>query len=125
MFAKRLATIAFSAAVAIGFMAQADMAYAKEKAQDNYNLFCVQCHGSKGTGRGINAPALAVQPRNHTSAKDMGSLTDDSVFKAIKEGGVAVGKSTQMPPFGAALSDEEITDLVQHLRGMCKCEGKK
>jgi len=105
--------------------AMADTAAAKEKAEDNYRLFCVQCHGTKGTGRGINAPTLSVAPRNHTSAKDMSALSDENVRKAITEGGVAVGKSTQMPPFGALLSDEEISDLVKHLRGMCKCEGKK
>ncbi|MDH5508768.1 MAG: cytochrome c [Nitrospinota bacterium] len=121
----RLASILFFAILAVGFLGQADVAVAKEKAADNYSLYCVQCHGSKGTGRGINAPALSVQPRNHTSAKDMSSLTDESVFKSIKEGGVAVGKSTQMPPWGGILTDEEVTDLVKHLRGMCKCEGKK
>ena len=96
-----------------------------EKAEDNYKLYCVQCHGTAGVGKGINAPTLSVQPRNHTSAKDMGELTDDNVLKAIKEGGVAVGKSTSMPPFGAILSDAEIKDIVAHLRKMCKCEGKK
>ncbi|MFQ5432971.1 MAG: c-type cytochrome [Nitrospinota bacterium] len=98
---------------------------AAEKAADNYNLYCVQCHGTAGVGKGINAPYLAVQPRNHKSAKDMSALTDANVFKAIKEGGVAVGKSTQMPPWGAIMTDAEITDMVKHLRKMCKCEGKK
>ncbi len=96
-----------------------------ESAKDNYNLFCVQCHGTAGTGKGINAPVLSVAPRNHTDAKVMSELSDTNVFKAIKEGGVAVGKSTQMPPFGAIFKDAEIDDLVKHLRGMCKCEGKK
>jgi len=96
-----------------------------ESADDNYKLYCVQCHGTKGVGKGINAPYLAVQPRNHTSAKDMGELTDANVFKAIKEGGISVGKSSQMPPFGAIFTDDEINDLVKKLRGMCKCEGKK
>lgn len=109
-------------AAAIIVMAPAAQA---EKAEDNYKLYCVQCHGSAGTGKGINAPSLSVQPRNHTSAKDMGELTDDNVAKAIKEGGVAVGKSTSMPPFGAILSDAEVKEMVQHLRKMCKCEGKK
>ena len=94
-----------------------------EKASDVYALYCVQCHGTAGVGKGINAPFLAVQPRNHASAKDMGSLTDSNVFKAIKEGGIAVGKSTQMPPFGGLLTDAEINDLVKHLRAMCKCKG--
>ncbi len=95
---------------------------AAETAADNYKLYCVQCHGTAGTGKGINAPFLAVQPRNHTSAKDMGSLSDDNVAKAIKEGGLAVGKSNQMPPWGAILSDADVANLVKHLRGMCKCK---
>jgi len=107
------------------FMASFSMASAKESATDNYKLYCVQCHGTKGIGKGINAPFLSVQPRNHTSAKDMGELSDDNVFKAIKSGGESVGKSTQMPSWAAVLTDEEIHDMVKHLRKMCKCEGKK
>jgi len=30
----------------------------------------------------------------------MKTLTDDHLFKVIKEGGVAVGKSQLMPPWG-------------------------
>lgn len=92
-----------------------------EKAEDNYKLYCVQCHGSKGNGGGINAPYLTTAPRDHTSAADMKKLTDDNIFTAIKEGGAAVSKSTFMPPFKSILSDAEIKDLVKHLRGLCKC----
>lgn len=106
-------------------MISSGFAAAKETAGDNYKIFCVQCHGTQGTGLGINAPSLSVQPRNHISAKDMGELSDDSVYKAINEGGVSVGKSTQMPPFGGVLTEDEIKDMVKHLRKMCKCEGKK
>jgi cytochrome c oxidase cbb3-type subunit 3 len=94
-----------------------------ESASDNYSLYCVQCHGKAGVGKGINAPALSVQPRNHTSAKDMGALKDDGVALAIRDGGIAVGKSAQMPSFKKILTEAEITDLVKHLRGMCKCQG--
>ena len=116
--------MAFCVATLIQLAVLVQPAYA-EKASDNYKLFCVQCHGTAGVGKGINSPYLAVQPRNHTSAKDMEALSDDNVFKAIKLGGVAVGKSTQMPPFGGILTEAEIKDLVKHLRGMCKCEGIK
>ncbi len=96
-----------------------------ETAEANYNLYCVQCHGSAGTGKGINAPFLAVAPRNHTSEKDMSALTDDGIALAIKEGGSAVSKSTQMPSWKAVLTDGEIKDMVAHLRKMCKCSYKK
>ncbi|VAX25519.1 hypothetical protein MNBD_NITROSPINAE02-1191 [hydrothermal vent metagenome] len=121
-------SLSFAVAFALGMFIQtsvlAQPAYA-ETAADNYKLYCVQCHGLAGVGKGINAPFLAVQPRNHKSSKDMGELSDANVFKAIKSGGVSVGKSTQMPPFGGILTDAEITEVVKHLRGMCKCEGKK
>jgi len=117
---KLVIGLLFGAVLLVGTSAIAE---AQEKAVDNYKLMCVQCHGLAGTGKGINAPALAVQPRNHTSAKDMSTLSDDNVFKAIKEGGIAVGKSNQMPAFGALMSDAEVKDLVKHLRGMCKCKG--
>jgi mono/diheme cytochrome c family protein len=113
------------ALVALMFLCFSASPASAESAKDNYNLYCVQCHGSAGTGKGINAPVLAVAPRNHTSAKDMSALTDAGVALAIAEGGVAVGKSTQMPPWGGVLSKAEIDDMVKHLRGMCKCEGKK
>lgn len=88
-----------------------------------YRLYCSQCHGTRGTGAGINSAALKVQPRDHTSAADMGKLTDADLFKAVREGGGAVGKSPQMPPFGGALGDGEIKSLVVHLRGLCRCKG--
>lgn len=92
-----------------------------ETAADNYKLFCAQCHGTQMSGGGINAASLSVQPRNHTSAKDMGTLSDDNIALAIKKGGAAVSKSTFMPPFGGLLTDAEITDLVKYLRDACKC----
>lgn len=127
-----MAKIKFTMATLAGFVAVAAIALGlgatpafAESAEDNYKLYCWQCHGSAGVGKGINAPHLSVQPRNHTSAKDMSALTEESVMKAIKFGGVAVGKSTQMPPFGNILSDDEIKDMVKHLFTMCKCEPKK
>ena len=92
-----------------------------EKAEDNYKLYCVQCHGSKGSGGGINAAALSTAPRDHTSATEMKKLSDDNIFTAIKEGGAAVSKSTFMPPWKSILTDDDIKDLVKHLHGLCKC----
>lgn len=96
-----------------------------ETAADNYALYCVQCHGSAGTGKGINAPYLAVAPRNHTDAKAMSELSDENIALAIKEGGSAVGKSTQMPSWKHNLSDAEIKDIVALLRTKCKCSFAK
>jgi mono/diheme cytochrome c family protein len=81
-----------------------------------YQLFCSQCHGIKGNGKGINAPYLFVKPRDHTSFLEMSALTDDRLFAAIKFGGSAVNKSSLMPAWGATLKDSEIQMLVDYLR---------
>ena len=97
-------------------------AQAKETPADNYKAYCVQCHGREGTGKGVNTRDMSVVPRDHTDAKSMSGRSDETLFKAIKEGGPSIDKSILMPPWGSTLSDEEINDLVQHLRMLCKCK---
>lgn len=96
--------------------------YPKETAADNYKTYCVQCHGIKGNGMGVNIRDMAVQPRDHTDAKAMSARSDETLFKAIKEGGTSIEKSILMPPWGDTFSDEEIRELVQYLRELCKCK---
>lgn len=97
-------------------------AMARETAADNYKTYCVQCHGMSGNGNGVNVRDMSVQPRDHTDAKSMSARSDDMIFKVIKEGGLSIDKSVLMPPWGDTLSDEEIHDMVQHLRTLCKCK---
>ena len=97
-------------------------AMAKETAQDNYKTYCVQCHGLAGNGKGINIRDMSVQPRDHTDAKAMSARSDDTLFKVIKEGGLSIDKSVLMPPWGDTLSDDEIRDMAQYLRTLCKCK---
>lgn len=93
--------------------------------EDNYRLYCVQCHGSKGNGEGVNntSGGLSVAPRNHTDAAEMSKLTDDEIRRAISEGGDAVSKSELMPRWDKTLTDNEIDELAAYLRKLCKCKG--
>lgn len=96
-------------------------------AEENYKLYCVQCHGTAATGQGINQTAggLAVSPRNHTSSAEMSKLADDEIRLAIAKGGDAVQKSELMPPWGNVLTAAEIDDLVAFLRKLCRCVAAK
>jgi len=98
-----------------------------EPVEENYKLYCVQCHGTAGTGQGINQTAggLAVSPRDHTSAAQMSKLVDDEIRLAIAKGGDAVQKSELMPPWGEVLTGKEIDDLVVYLRKLCQCVAAK
>lgn len=97
-------------------------AQAKEAAADNYKAYCMQCHGMAGNGKGVNIRDMSVMPRDHTDAKAMSGRSDETLFKVIKEGGPSIEKSVLMPPWDGVLSDEEIKDMVQHLRMLCKCK---
>ncbi len=97
-------------------------AWSAESAEDIYKTYCWQCHGMHGNGMGINIRDMSVQPRDHTGAKEMSGRSDEEVFKAIKEGGQAISKSVQMPPWGGVLDDEEIRSLVEYLRKLCNCK---
>ncbi len=94
---------------------------AADTVKDNYDAYCVQCHGLQGNGMGLNVRDMAVQPRDHTDAKAMSGRSDEELFKVIKEGGLAVSKSVLMPAWRDVLSDKEINDLVGFLRDLCQC----
>ncbi len=92
-----------------------------EEAFLNYKSYCMQCHGMHGKGDGVNVPAMNVRPRDHSDNKYMMTRTNTEIYKAIKFGGPAVNKSIKMPAWGDVLTEEEIHQMVGHIRTLC-CE---
>ena len=78
---------------------------------------CASCHGPSGKGDGPLAANLPVKPRDHTDREYMSQLSDEDLFKVIKGGGTAIGKSPLMPPSG--LKDEQISDVIAYVRALC------
>lgn len=107
--------LALTAALALAAGARAD----DEEATQLYKVYCTQCHGFTGNGRGVNAAHMAVLPRAHIDPVEMGSRQDDGLFKVIKEGGPSINKSVLMPAWGHNLTDDQINKLVHHLRVLC------
>lgn len=87
-----------------------------------YLLFCSQCHGVQGNGKGLNAKSMSVAPRNHSSSEEMAGLTDERLFAAIKFGGAAVGKSSLMPSWATLLTDSDIDSLIGYLHKLSGSE---
>lgn len=75
---------------------------------------CVPCHGDAGKGDGVAAKDLNPKPRNLTDAAYMAPLDDRYLYELISRGGIAVGKSAQMPEF--ALSPQDIQNLIAFVR---------
>ncbi|MEZ5565184.1 MAG: cytochrome c [Gammaproteobacteria bacterium] len=106
--------------LAIGLLALSGGVYAAEDhGAELYKLYCTQCHGVNGNGKGINAAAMSVAPRDHTDTKEMSARTDEELFKVIQNGGKSINKSILMPVWGGNFSDDDIHALVAQLRKMC------
>jgi mono/diheme cytochrome c family protein len=82
----------------------------------DYQVFCASCHGPAGAGDGPIAQALTPKPARHNDGAYMNPLTDDYLFKVIKFGGAAVGKSAMMAPLGGSLSDQQIRNVIAFIR---------
>jgi cytochrome c oxidase cbb3-type subunit 3 len=85
-----------------------------------YKVYCSRCHGSTGHGDGADAGTVKTHPRDFSDCKLMQTITDDTMFKAIKDGGTAVNLPNDMPSWSAGLSDDQIHMLMKYIRDFCQ-----
>lgn len=85
------------------------------KGEATFKMMCVSCHGEKGDGAGPAGAALNPHPTNFTDPANSERLTDEYVYKVIKEGGAAVGRSPLMVAWGASLKDDQIRDVAAYV----------
>jgi mono/diheme cytochrome c family protein len=90
-----------------------------------YSSYCASCHGARGDGDGPVAAALDPRPARHSDGAYMNALSDEHLFRVIKEGGPAVGKSPLMAAWGGSLSDAQIRDVVAYIRSLAGPAGPR
>jgi len=81
-----------------------------------YQNNCATCHGSAGKGDGVAAKGLNPPPANLAASVRMPIATDAFLYWTIAEGGAPV--STAMPPFKGTLKENQIWEVILHLRGL-------
>jgi len=91
-----------------------------DSAEDNYTAYCARCHGEDGHGDGPSVASLKATPQSFSNCAQMRKISDETMFKAIKEGGASIGLSGDMPNWNVDLSDDEIHDLVAFVQTFCK-----
>src|SRR5262249_12871854 len=84
-----------------------------------FKVYCARCHGFSGHGDGADAGTLKTQPRDFTDCKLMRTISSDTMFKAIKDGGTAVNLPNDMPSWSAGFSDDQINSLIAYIKGFC------
>jgi cytochrome c oxidase cbb3-type subunit 3 len=93
---------------------------AAEKTTVLFQELCSVCHGVGGKGDGPSARGLEPKPADFTNCQAMAKDSDEVLLKIIKGGGQSVGRSTVMPAWGDALSEQQIREMVKFIRGLCK-----
>jgi mono/diheme cytochrome c family protein len=119
MHAKRIFAIVAVSTLLLGWSGTRVLAADTSAVKGDYMNFCARCHGPTGQGDGPAAASLSPRPRNFTDCATMKKISDDTLFKAIKNGGASVGLSASMPGWSTAFDDSEIKDLVTFIRGFC------
>lgn len=76
---------------------------------------CAYCHGAKGDGRGALADQFDPRPRNFLCAGTVVGIPDGQLFWIVRYG----SPGTAMPP-SKDLSDDQIWQIVSHLRQLAK-----
>ena len=83
----------------------------------NWSKHCTKCHGEDGKGQTTMGKKLKVA--DYTDATVQAKFKDEDMIKITKEGKKEVTK-TLMKGYSDVLSDEEIKELVAHIRTMAK-----
>ncbi len=78
-----------------------------------WDMNCAACHGKDGKGNTMMGHRLHI--KDLTDSKVQDALTDAQATKDIKDGITENGRPV-MKAFGGKLSDEQIKDLVAHVR---------
>jgi cytochrome c6 len=81
--------------------------------KENWTKHCAKCHGEDGKGQ--TSAGKRQRLKDYTDPKAQEKFTDEQAFKITKEGKKEHGR-TVMKPFADLLTDQEIKDLVAHIR---------
>ncbi|MGO9007167.1 MAG: c-type cytochrome [Beijerinckiaceae bacterium] len=117
---------AIPAVAALALISTVARAADMTSAASSYKDTCAKCHGDLGKGDGPKAKDLkdkegkVVACGDLTDCAKMSKVTDDDMFKELKEGGASVGKTKFMTPYGDAMEDDEIKAMVAYVKTLCK-----
>ncbi|MDZ7695374.1 MAG: cytochrome c [Deltaproteobacteria bacterium] len=85
-----------------------------------YGQACLACHGRDGTGSRSSRIGFKTPLPDFTDCSFAFREGDADWIAVTAEGGPARGFSDEMPAFGDALTDAQITEILDYMRGFCR-----
>jgi len=95
---------------------QYTLSYPARQGKNLFLRYCAVCHGTTGKGDGFNAWNLQPHPRDLTDPKYMNVLSKARISETIREGGIGVRKSPDMPAWGNTFTDRQVDEIVRYIR---------
>lgn len=102
--------------VCLFLVAAAALPTSAQSAADNYKSKCQMCHGATGSG---DTPMGKKLKAKDFHSPDVQKKTDDELVKFISDGVKNNGK-VSMPGYKGNLTEDQIRDLVKHVRELGK-----
>jgi len=87
--------------------------------KDLYETACMACHGMDGAGAPLSRVGFDVPLPDFADCTFAPREADTDWIGVAAEGGPARAFSNRMPAFGDALTDEQIGEIMNHVRTFC------
>lgn len=104
------------------FSAKADgiaLGYQSTLGRQLNNQYCDRCHNSESTAARVsNYDNLSAKPHAFSEGDTLNKLSDADLTAITSQGGPALGRSAEMPPWGYTLSKSDIQALVAYIRAV-------
>jgi len=115
-----LAAIIFMVTIIDKLTAKAEFTADPGKGARLYSQYCAPCHGKNGDGDGDRAKMekLDPRPRIHSNGAYMNQIPDMRLYRIIKHGAESMNFSHIMPQWQHILSDENVVNLIAHIRSL-------
>jgi mono/diheme cytochrome c family protein len=92
------------------------MAADAAKGKEIFDIMCAGCHGTYGNGQEGTKSGFVPRIGTLADKEYMASVPDDYLVLIIKKGGAYMGKIAAMPAWEHKFNDEQINDIVAHIR---------
>ena len=98
---------------------------APETGKEIFEQMCAGCHGTYGNGQEGTKSGFVPRIGTLANKEYMASVPDDYLLMVIKKGGEYMGKIAAMPAWEHKFNDEQVVDLVAHIRTFTGTAEKK